>query len=99
MKKNNNPLSRRFRGLSIQHRLPLLICLLLATVIFIFGLVSYFTVRNVALEMGKKRLRSLTDQLGTMFAQSAKALNTASLTVAAKDPIKKYIQTGAAAAR
>jgi signal transduction histidine kinase len=99
MNNTYNPFRRGFNGISMQHRLPLLICLLLAIVIFLFGLVSYYTVRNVAMEMGKKRLRSLTDQLGSMFAQSAKSLNTATLTIAAKDPIKEYIQTGGGTAK
>ncbi|HUS03674.1 MAG TPA: ATP-binding protein [Chitinophagaceae bacterium] len=82
-------------GMSIQHRLPLLICFLLATVIFTYGIVSYYTVKQVSMDMGKKRLHAITDQLASMFTQSTKALNTATIAVAAKDPIKKYVQTGA----
>ena len=44
--------------------------------------------------MGKKRLRTITDQLGTMFTQSTKALNTTTLAVTAKDSIKKCVQSG-----
>ena len=73
-----------FRSLSIQQRLPLLICVLLCSVILTFSFASYYGVKKATLEMGKKRLRTLTDQLGTMFTESSKALNTLHLRLSGK---------------
>ena len=82
-----------FRGLSIQQRLPLLICVLLCSIILTFSFASYYGVKEATLEMGKKRLRSLTDQLGTMFTESSKALNTLTLAIVRKDTVKKCVQS------
>ena len=83
-----------FRGLSIQQRLPLLICVLLCSVILTFSFASYYGVKKATLEMGKKRLRSLTDQLGTtLFTESNKTLNTLILAVVKKDTVKKFVQS------
>jgi len=82
-----------FRGLSIQLRLPLLICVLLCSVILTFSFASYYGVKKATLEMGKKRLRTLTDQLGTMLTESSKALNTLTLVVVRKDTVKKCVQS------
>jgi len=83
MSKNKfiNTWSKRFsfRGLSIQQRLPLLICILLCSVILTFSFASYYGVKKATLEMGKKRVRSLADQLGTMLSESSKAMNTSTL--------------------
>ncbi|MFI5129497.1 MAG: HAMP domain-containing protein [Chitinophagales bacterium] len=83
-----------FRGLSIQRRLPLFIGLLLLSVVITFGCISYFSVRNEALKTGKERLRSLSDQLSTMLAQSAQQTLTASRTAAKQESIIKSLQTG-----
>lgn len=90
-----NTWSRRFsfRGLSIQQRLPLLICVLLCSVILTFSFASYYGVKKATLEMGEKRLRSLTDQLGTIFTESSKAMNTLTLAVVRKDTVKKCVQS------
>src|SRR5665213_1427673 len=80
-----------FRDLSIQQRLPLLICVLLCSVILTFSFASYYGVKKVTLEMGKKRLRTLSDQLATMLTASSKALNTLTLAVARQDTIKKSV--------
>ncbi|MBK5214990.1 MAG: HAMP domain-containing protein [Flavobacteriaceae bacterium] len=97
MSKNKfiNTWSKRFsfRGLSIQQRLPLLICILLCSVILSFSFASYYGVKKASLEMGKKRVRSLTDQLGTMLSESSKAMNTSTLAVVQKDTVKKYVQS------
>jgi signal transduction histidine kinase len=82
-----------FRDLSIQQRLPLLICILLCSVILTFSFASYYGVKKVTLEMGKKRLRTLSDQLATMLTESSKSLNTLTLMVARQDTIKKNVQS------
>ena len=84
---------RSFRDLSIQQRLPLLICVLLCSAILTFGFASYYGVRKATLEMGKKRLRTLSDQLAAMLTASSKALSTITLGVARQDTIKKNVQS------
>jgi signal transduction histidine kinase len=84
------------RGLSIQQRLPLLICVLLCSVILTFSFASYYAVKRAALESGRNRLRTLTDQLSSMFRQSADALNTTMLGTAQQDAVKRNIRSGGA---
>ena len=81
-------------GLSIQQRLPLLICILLLCIIITFSWASYLGVKNASLRMGKERLNSLTRQLSSMFGQSAPAVVATTRSVAAKDPVKKYLLSG-----
>lgn len=58
-----------FSGMSIQKRLPLLICILLLSVIVIFSYTSYLGVKDAALRAGTERLQSLTGQVSSMFRQ------------------------------
>ncbi|MDR3695085.1 PAS domain S-box protein [Mucilaginibacter sp.] len=72
-----------FKRLSIQQRLPLLICALLLFSIIVYGFANYYCVRKASLIIGQDRLNSLTDQMGSMFGQSALVLlNTANSTAA-----------------
>lgn len=80
--------------LSIQKRLPLLICILLLCVIIAFSLIAYFGLKRAALQMGKERLANLTVQVGSMFGQAGPTLLTATKTAAAQDPVKKYLSPG-----
>jgi len=82
-----------FRGLSIQKRLPLLICVLLLSVIITGGLISYLKVRNDALKSGGERLLSSGDQLSTMLGQSSQNLITTTRNLAMQEPIIHYLQT------
>jgi signal transduction histidine kinase len=63
-----------FRNLSIRLQLPLLICLLLLSLILLFGAISYYGIRSATLGIGQQRLRSLTSQLTSMFQQNAKTM-------------------------
>jgi signal transduction histidine kinase len=94
--RTNKPWHQRivFHGLSIQQRLPLLICVLLSMVILIFSLVSYYGVKKAAIEIGKNRLRSLTDELGTMFSQSSQALKTQMAATAKQEAVKIALSSG-----
>ena len=85
-----------FRGLSIQQRLPFFICVLLLSVIITFGWISYISVKSETLKTNRERLRSLSDQLSNMLAQSAQSTLTASRTAAGQESIKKSLQTGEA---
>jgi signal transduction histidine kinase len=91
MKKWTRRLS--FQGLSIQQRLPLLICVLLLCIMVTFSCISYISVKNAALKTGKERLRSLTDQFSSMFAQSAQTIAAASRAAARQEFIIKNLQT------
>ncbi|HEX7905724.1 MAG TPA: sensor histidine kinase [Chitinophagaceae bacterium] len=82
----------RLRGFSIQQRLPLLICVLLLTIMIIFGLISYFSVRTAALRTGRERLHSLSDQLSDLLSQSAQGLIAANHNVANHHSIKEYLE-------
>lgn len=80
-----------FPRLSIQHRLPLLICILLVVVIVAVTWVSYIGMKNSSLETGQHRLLTLTEQLSTMFQQSAQIVRTAMRTTADHESVKKCL--------
>lgn len=82
-----------FRGLSIQQRLPLLICVLLLSMIVIFSWISYIGVRNAALKAGRDRLTTLSDQLSSMFTQSSQALITTTRATANQQAFRNCIQS------
>jgi signal transduction histidine kinase len=88
-----------FGGVSIQQRLSIFICALLLSVIVTFGWISYISVKNEALNTGKERLRSLSDQLSSMLSQSAQATLTLSHNAANDESIKKSLQTEEAQSR
>ncbi|HEV3414575.1 MAG TPA: ATP-binding protein [Puia sp.] len=71
-----------FRNLSIRQQLPLLICLLLLSLILLFGTVSYIGIRRATLGIGQERLQSLTGQLTSMFQQNARTMTAATQTSA-----------------
>ncbi|MEI9959531.1 MAG: ATP-binding protein [Ferruginibacter sp.] len=83
-----------FRGLSIQQRLPLLICVLLSAVILAFSFVSYYGVKKASIEIAKNRLHALTGELGSMFSKSSATLNGITSATARHDSIKKCILSG-----
>lgn len=64
-----------FRGLSIQQRLPLLICVLLLGVIATFGLISYLQVRKSALHTGSKKLQSVQPFVDLVTQSSQNLIN------------------------
>lgn len=80
-----------FKGLSIQQRLPLLICVLLLILLITFSWISYISVKSAALKAGRERLNSVSDQLTTMLGQSAQGTITATRIVASQEPIKRCL--------
>src|SRR5258708_1528825 len=78
-------------GLSIRKQLPLLICLLLLTLITIFGAISYIGIRRASLAIGQQRLKSVTDALSSMFQQSAHTLTVATQAVAGQEDIVNFL--------
>jgi len=77
--------------LSIRQRLTLFICIFLLGIIAILGLISYIGVKKTALEVGKERLKSLTDQVSTMLAANSKSAIAPIRAAAAQPAIKKYL--------
>jgi signal transduction histidine kinase len=65
------------RNLSIRQQLPLLICLLLISLILSFGAISFIGIRRATLGIGQERLKSLTDQLTSLFGQNARTMLSA----------------------
>lgn len=82
-----------FRGLSIQQRLPILICVLLLSVIITGGLVSYLKIRNDALKSGGQRLLSSGDQLSNLLGQSSQNLVNTTRALALQEPVKQFLQS------
>jgi two-component system, NarL family, sensor histidine kinase UhpB len=80
-----------FPRLSIRQRLPLLICVLLLTIIFIFGFTSYIGVKKAALKIGNDRLQSLSEQLSTIFGGTANIAISSTYAVANKPAIKRFL--------
>lgn len=97
METSKNPI--RLKGLSLQQRLPLLICVLLLIIMVTFTLISYQGVKNAALRSGRERLLSLTSQLSTMFSQSMQNLLTATRTVGNQSFIKRFLKSNGAEQR
>src|SRR5688500_12028222 len=80
-----------FRHLSIRQRLPLLMCVLLLSIILVFGCISYLGVRKASLKIGEDRLHALTEQLSTTLATSAQNLVLSNFIGSNKSAIKKYL--------
>jgi PAS domain S-box-containing protein len=82
-----------FNRLSIQQRLPLLICALLLTTITIYGLANYFSLKKAVLAIGKERLSSLTDQLSSMLGQSTQTLINSGNATAAQSTVIECLKS------
>jgi signal transduction histidine kinase len=91
--KTSRPVAFSFRNLSLRQQLPLLICLLLLTLILLFGAISYIGIRKATLGIGKERLRTLTQQLSSMFQQNARTLTAATQATANREEIVSYLGT------
>ena len=82
-----------FRGLSIQQRLPFLICILLLSVIITFSYISYVGVRNAAIETGRERLTTLVDELSAMLARTSEDVLLVTRTAAIDETIIKGLES------
>jgi signal transduction histidine kinase len=80
-----------FPRLSIQHRLPLLICILLLVVIIAVSWTSYIGMKKSALEAGRQRLLTLTEQFSTMFQQAARDVRAKLRTAASHEKVRQFI--------
>jgi signal transduction histidine kinase len=82
------------RGLSLQQRLPLLICILLLCIIIIFSISSYITVRRSYMEAGRERLLSLSVQLSSLFGQTFQTFLQTARQAANQEELRAYLITG-----
>jgi signal transduction histidine kinase len=80
--------------MSLQKRLPLLIFVLLLSIIVTFSTIAYMGVRSDAMKVGHERLQSLTQQLSSLFGQSAQAMMTATKATANQPSIKQNLLSG-----
>lgn len=82
------------RHLSIRQRLSLLICVLLLAVILVFGIGSYWGVRNAALVVGEERLQTLPWQLSKMLASNVEDMLSAAREAAKSKAVKQVFAGG-----
>jgi signal transduction histidine kinase len=87
-----------FRGLSIQQRLPLLICVLLLGVITTFGIISYLQVRQSSLHAGGRKLQS-AQQFADLVAQSSQQLVNQARNTASQPAVIDYLRKKDTASR
>jgi len=91
--------SRSLVHLSIKQRLPLLIGGLLLAIIVASTWAAYHGVKASALEVGHERLAHLTQQLATMFQQSAANICSKTATAANDPAIQAYLRSPVTASR
>jgi len=85
--------------ISIKHRLPLLIGILLLGIILASTLASYRGVKESALDVGRERLQNLTRQLAILLQQSNIGMLTRTFTAANDPAVKAFLQSPSAATR
>jgi hypothetical protein len=85
--------SSAFSRLSIQQRLPLLICILLLTVIVTFSWVSYLGVRNASIAIGSERITTLVDRLSLIFKQSIDLYADSVKAITAEKSAKEFLSS------
>lgn len=79
--------------LSIKHRLPLLIGILLLATILGSTWASYRATKQAAIAVGRERLLNLTQQLASLLQQSASALGAKTLTAANTPEVRSLFQS------
>src|SRR6476620_7109705 len=89
----------RLSNISLKYRLPLLIGTLLAGIIIACNWGSYRAVKASALDAGRERLQNLTQQLSTLFQQSASTITTKTSTVANDPLIRSFVKSPHTASR
>ncbi len=80
--------------LSIQKKLPLLICLLVFAVIISFSLISYLGVKKASVKAAEMRLHSITEQLSNLFGQNSQNYLAVSRKTAGNDTIAEFLISG-----
>lgn len=80
--------------LSIQQRLPLLICTLLLIAIVTYGFANYYSLKKVTLLAGTNHLKSLTGQMSESLGQSARRVADGSNAGAIHDNLVQCLRSG-----
>ncbi len=97
--KRDFPNSRKkifsLQELSLRQQIPLLVCLLLCSVIVIFGFLAYMSVKSIEIKAGKLRLASLAAQAGNMIEESLKDIIIHTEEAVPEDAIRTYLKSGA----
>lgn len=89
----NEPTRRWSPGsLSIQYKLPLLICALLLAVVVLSSWAAYRGVRSSAFVAARERLTNVTDQLAGMLRTSAGQLGSLTQKAVANDSIRRFLR-------
>ena len=83
-----------FGRLSIQQRLPLLICAFLLSAIIIYGFANYYSLRKATLTIARDRIGMLAQQISTMFGQSAQTVLKKERTAAAQNTVTQCVKSG-----
>jgi signal transduction histidine kinase len=79
-------------SISIQYKLPLLICTLLLAVVLLSSWAAYRGVRTSAFVAARERLTKVTDQLSSMLRTSAGVLGAATQKAAANDSLRAFLR-------
>jgi signal transduction histidine kinase len=77
--------------LSIRQRLPLLICILLLSVMLVFGSIAYLGVHKAALNSGEDRLKVLSGQLSSMLSLQLRNMVTGTYNIVNKPAMKDHV--------
>jgi len=76
---------------SIQRKLPFLIFILLLVMMLAFGWLSYIGIRKTSEAAAKERLLILSQQLSSMYTQSAASVMNATRTAASSPAVKSFL--------
>jgi signal transduction histidine kinase len=82
-----------FSRLSIQQRLPLLICTLLLASVIIYGFANYYNLKKATLIIGKERLNSFVVELASSLGSSAQSLIKIVNAAAAQKTVVEYLKS------
>src|SRR5687767_13316208 len=81
-----------FSSVSIKHRLPLLIGILLLGIITASTWASHRAIKESALQAGSERLQKLTQQLADLSEQSSNVLLGKTSAAAAEPGIRSFVE-------
>ena len=79
-------------ALSLQQRLPLYMSAVLLCVILTLSISSYYGVKKVSVDAGKKRLQTITHDLSAMFTQSSGTINTIMLNATRLETLQDFLK-------
>lgn len=86
-------------SISIQYKLPLLICALLLGVVVLSSWAAYRGVRGSAFAAARERLENVSNQLASLLQASAGQVGAAVAKAAANDTLRRFLETPNATTR